>query len=105
MNQSHYGTRAANRWAAPGACTCMSLPVETATWKEEIAFASSQRFYPTWKRRRIDTEALMCLVSAIKATAELAKIRSGFIMGGVNWILARAQLYAATQSWGATISL
>ena len=27
----------------------------------------------------------MCVVSAIKATADFAKIRSGFIMGGINW--------------------
>ena len=68
----------------------MSLPVETATWREEIAFASSERLYSTWKRRRIDTRVLMCVVSVIKARADLAKMRSGFIMGGVIWILARA---------------
>lgn len=92
MNQSRYGTRAADRWAAPGACTYVSLPVETATWREKIAFASSERLYSTWKRRRVDTRVLMCLVSAIEARADLAKVRSGFIMGGVIWIFAHAPL-------------
>lgn len=88
MNQSRYGTRAANCWAASGACTRVSLPVETATWREETAFASSESLYCTWKRRGIDIEVLICWVSAIKASSELARMRGDFIMGGVIWILA-----------------
>lgn len=88
MNQSRYWTRAADCRAASGACTHASLPVETATWRTETAFASSESLYCTWKRRGIDIEVLICLVSAIKASSELARMRSGFIMGGVIWILA-----------------